>query len=138
MSPVVDDPAVLAEVRAVFEAYEDALMAYDVDRLDAFFWRDPRVVRYGEGECQYGHEAIAAFRRTKSTVPQRSLRNTAIRTFGTDFAVANTEFVHHGETRLGRQAQTWVRTEHGWRIVAAHVSFLDEGSAVLTDRACGS
>ena len=50
-------------------------------------------------------------------------------TNGTDFATANTEFVHVGETRLGRPTQTWVRMPEGWRIAAAHVSFLLDGSA---------
>lgn len=126
---VINDPATLAEMEAVFAAYEAALMAYDVDRLDAFFWHDPRVARFGEGECLYGIEAIARFRRTKTSVPNRTLRNTLITTFGRDHARADTEFVHEGETALGRQTQTWVRMPEGWRIVSAHVSFLPEGSA---------
>jgi len=28
--------------------------------------------------------------------------------------------------RVGRQMQTWVRFDEGWRIVAAHVSIIDE------------
>ncbi|MGB7178247.1 MAG: AtzH-like domain-containing protein, partial [Xanthobacteraceae bacterium] len=27
---------------------------------------------------------------------------------------------------VGRQMQTWVRVPHGWRVVAAHVSVIDE------------
>lgn len=125
----INDPTIIAEIEACFARYEAALGQYDPDTLDGFFWNDPRVIRYGEGECLYGHEAIAAFRRTVSTLPQRSLRNTTIMTFGRDYATANTEFVHDGETRLGRQTQTWVRMPEGWRITAAHVSFLDEGTA---------
>ncbi|MEO1091365.1 MAG: oxalurate catabolism protein HpxZ [Pseudomonadota bacterium] len=125
----VDDPKVIAELQALFAAYESALMDYDPDRLDAFFWKDARVARYGEGECLYGHDAIAAFRRTMTSVPKRALRNTRIHTYGRDFATADTEFVHDGETRLGRQTQNWVRFTEGWRIVSAHVSFLGEGTA---------
>ena len=44
--------------------------------------------------------------------------------FGRDFATANTEFIPFGSERIGRQSQTWVRTERGWKIVSAHVSFL--------------
>jgi len=29
-------------------------------------------------------------------------------------------------SRVGRQMQTWVRFAEGWRIVAAHVSIIDE------------
>ena len=122
---IVNDRETVREIETVFAAYEAALMDYDPDALDAFFWNDPRVLRYGEGECLYGHEAIAAFRRTKTSVPNRTLRNTTITTYGRDAATANTEFVHDGETSLGRQSQTWMRMPEGWRIVAAHVSFVE-------------
>jgi len=125
----INDPVILAEIRDCLTRYEAALMTYDPATLDGFFWRDPRVLRYGEGGCLYGHDAIAAFRRTVATVPQRTLRNTTFLTFGRDFATANTEFVHDGETALGRQTQTWVRMQEGWRITAAHVSFLGNGTA---------
>ncbi|MCR9085672.1 MAG: DUF3225 domain-containing protein [Rhodobacteraceae bacterium] len=82
-----------------------------------------------KGECLYGHLAIAAFRRTLTSLPQRTLRNTTIMTNGTDVVTANTEFVHVGKTRLGRSTQTWVRMPEGWRIAAAHGSFLLGGSA---------
>ena len=59
---VIDDPEILAEVRAAFAAYEAALVGNDVAALDAFFWRDARALRYGAGENLYGHAAIAAFR----------------------------------------------------------------------------
>jgi hypothetical protein len=29
-----------------------------------------------------------------------------------------------GRGPVGRQSQTWVRTDQGWKIVSAHVSFL--------------
>jgi len=128
---LINDPAIVAEIQACFARYEAALMTYDPDTLDSFFWNDPRVLRFGEGECLYGHAAIATFRRTVARVPQRSLRQTTIMTYGRNFATANTEFLHDGETRLGRQTQTWVRMAEGWRISAAHISFLGEGSAPI-------
>ncbi|MBJ3777633.1 oxalurate catabolism protein HpxZ [Acuticoccus mangrovi] len=123
----INDPEIVKEVEAAFQGYEAALMANDLENLDAYFWQDPQVLRYGAGECLYGHEAIAAYRRTRKTIPQRTLRNTTIMTYGRDFATANTEFVREGNARLGRQTQTWVRMPEGWRIVAAHVSLMDEG-----------
>jgi hypothetical protein len=33
----------------------------------------------------------------------------------------------HG--KVGRQMQTWVRCPEGWRVVAAHVSVIDEPTA---------
>jgi len=126
---IVNDPAVLAEVQAAFDAYEAALMANDLDALDALFWADARTVRYGPGQNLYGIEEIRAFRTARvGGSPQRSLMRTVITTFGRDFATANTEFQRVGAERLARQSQTWARTDAGWRVVAAHISFLGEGS----------
>jgi hypothetical protein len=30
--------------------------------------------------------------------------------------------------KVGRQMQTWVRFPHGWQVVAAHVSVIDEAA----------
>jgi uncharacterized protein (TIGR02246 family) len=126
---LINDPGVVAEVRAAFEAYEAALMANDLEALDGFFWPDARTVRYGPGQNLYGIEAIRAFRVGRvGGSPQRSLSQTVITTFGRDYATANTEFQREGADRPGRQSQTWARFEDGWRVVAAHISLLAEGS----------
>jgi hypothetical protein len=126
---LINDPQVLAEVRAAFEAYEAALMANDLEALDAFFWSDPRTVRYGPGQNLYGIGEIRAFRLARvGGSPQRTLDHTVITSFGRDYATANTEFQRAGAARPGRQSQTWVRLEGGWRVVAAHISLLAEGS----------
>ena len=128
-------PDVHAEVKAVFTLYEQALVGNDVERLDELFWPSEHTVRYGVGENLVGIEAIRAFRNARSPAGlARSLRNTVITTYGRDFAPAMTEFMRpafeeNGRlTRIGRQSQTWVRTERpghgGWRVVAAHVSVL--------------
>jgi 1-carboxybiuret hydrolase subunit AtzH-like protein len=106
----VNIPQMLAELTAAFEDYERAR---------------PHTLRYGVKELLYSHAEIARFRRARGAVDQRrSLRNTRITTFGRDFGVANTEYVPFGSDRIGRQSQTWVRTDGGWKIVSAHVSFL--------------
>jgi hypothetical protein len=116
---------VLAEVTAAFLRYEHALIANDVAALDTCFWDSSHSVRYGIAENQYGSEAIAEFRRTRPPVDlTRDLMNTLITTFGRDFATANTEFRDRSRGATGRQSQVWVRTDAGWRIVAAHVSML--------------
>lgn len=116
-------PAVVAEVRDVFEQYETALVTNDVATLDRLFWNSPHTIRYGATENLYGYEAIAAFRSARSTIGlERTLHNTVITTYGEDFATTNTEFIRSG--RQGRQSQTWMRTPEGWRVVAAHVSLL--------------
>ena len=121
----IDDPAVVAEVRAEFERYETALVANDREALVEFFLDSPTTVRYGIDDAQYGHEELAAFRRSQAVAtPPRDLQRTVITTFGRDLAVANTEFVPHGADVVGRQTQTWMRTDHGWKVVSAHVSWL--------------
>ena len=126
---IVNDPMVVAEVTAEFERYETALLGNDIATLNALFWNSPLTLRYGVGERLYGYDAIAAFRTARTGgSPQRVLANTIITTFGRDFATANTEFHRAGETRVGRQCQTWVRTANGWRIVSAHVSLEAEKS----------
>jgi hypothetical protein len=45
---------------------------------------------------------------------------------GRDFAIANTEFTRVGSARVGRQSQTWLRTNQGWKVASAHVSLLTE------------
>jgi hypothetical protein len=124
----VDLPEVVAEVRAAFEAYEQALVSNDVAALDGFFRDDPRTIRYGVGENLYGYEAIKAFRAARSPVGlARTRSKTVITTFGRDFALASTLF-HRTAGKVGRQMQTWVRFSEGWRVVAAHVSVIDAGA----------
>jgi hypothetical protein len=123
----INDPATLAEVEAAFAAYEAALMANDVNALDALFWESPQTLRYGVGENLYGYDAIAQFRKERpGGSPQRVLTRTVITTFGTDLATANTEFLRHGAGRIGRQSQTWVRTDAGWKVASAHVSMMGD------------
>lgn len=119
-------PDVHAEVSAIFALYEQALTSNDVTLLDQLFWDSPHTVRYGVGENLVGIEAIRAFRSARpSSGLARNLTRTVITTYGRDFATAMTEFQRTGQARSGRQSQTWVRFDEGWRVVAAHVSLLD-------------
>jgi len=125
---LIDDPAVLREVRAAFDAYEAALMANDLDALDALFWPSGHTVRIGPGQNLYGIAAIQAFRANRvGGSPRRSLLKVVITTFGRDFATATAEFQREGAPAPGRQTQTWVRFGDGWRVVGAHISMLGEG-----------
>jgi len=124
----IDLPEVVAEVTAAFERYEKALVSNDVAVLDSIFRDDPRVIRYGGGENLYGYQEIAAFRAARSPAGlARTLSKTVITTYGRDFAVASTLF-HRASMRgkVGRQMQTWLRCPEGWRVVAAHVSVIEE------------
>jgi hypothetical protein len=125
----IDLPDVLAEVTAQFARYEAALVSNDVAVLDELFRNDSRTLRYGINENLYGYEAIMAFRAGRSPVGlMRKTDKTVITTYGRASAVASTLFyrdVWSGK-KVGRQMQTWVRFPEGWRIVAAHVSIIDE------------
>jgi Protein of unknown function (DUF3225) len=126
----IDQPEVVAEVRTAFERYEQALVTNDVAALDAMFHDDPRTIRYGGAENLYGFRAIEAFRAARSPVGlARMIAKTVITAYGHDFAVASTLF-HRASTpgKVGRQMQTWVRFPEGWRVVAAHVSLIDEAN----------
>jgi len=124
----IDLPEVVAEVKAAFERYEQAINSNNVAVLDETFRNDPRTIRYGGGENLYGYKEIEAFRaRTRGARVQRTLAKTVITTYGRDFAVASTlTYTPAAPGRVGRQMQTWVRFPDGWRVVAAHVSAIDE------------
>ena len=92
-------PAVMAEVQAAFASYEKALMANNVDALQALFWDSPHTIRYGTGENLYGYTEIGAFRAARSPVGlARTTSRTVITTFGQDFATASTLFHRAGES----------------------------------------
>jgi hypothetical protein len=124
----IDLPDVLAEVTAQFERYEKALVSNDVTVLDELFRKDSRTLRYGIGENLYGFSEIASFRSARSPAGlMRKTARTVITTYGRDTAVASTLFYRDSAPgRVGRQMQTWVRFPQGWRIVAAHVSIIDD------------
>jgi hypothetical protein len=132
----IDLPEVVAEVTAAFNRYEKALVTNDVAVLDELFRNDPRTLRYGIGENLYGYEEIMAFRAGRSPIGLgRRTDKTVITTYGPDAAVASTLFYRDNAAgRVGRQMQTWVRFPEGWKIVAAHVSIIDEPGSRQTDQ----
>jgi len=123
----IDLPEVVAEVRAAFDRYEKALEDNDVAVLDATFRDDPRTIRYGGGENLYGFAEIASFRSARTPPGARAISRTVITAYGRDCAVASTLFRRPSAAgKVGRQMQTWVRFPEGWRVVAAHVSVIEE------------
>jgi hypothetical protein len=132
----VDLPDVLAEVTEQFARYEKALVTNDVTVLGELFRVDPRTLRYGAGENLYGHDAIMAFRAARSPAGlMRRTAGTVITTYGRDAAVASTLFYRDSAPgKVGRQMQTWVRFPEGWKIVAAHVSMIDDPGNKKTDQ----
>jgi len=128
VTPNIDIPEVKAEVEAAFFEYERALVTNDVGVLDRLFFDRATTIRYGIAENLYGHSEIAAFRAARSpTGLARTLERTVITTYGRDFAVASTLFRRDSVPgKIGRQMQTWVRTDDGWRVAAAHVSMIED------------
>jgi Protein of unknown function (DUF3225) len=124
----IDLPEVVAEVRAAYDRYNNAINSGTIAVLNDTFWNDPRTIRYGQAENLYGYKEIAGFRANARPLdPPRTLSRTVITTYGRDFAVASTltyRANQHG--KVGRQMQTWVRFPDGWHVVAAEVSTIDE------------
>lgn len=121
----INNPQTLAELTRQFGRYQQAIIDNDVAVLNELFWNSPHTLRYGTGENLYGHAEIAAFRgaRDPNSVA-RVVGKTVITSYGLDAATTNIQFTRAGRT--GRQSQAWIRMPEGWRIVAAHVSYMEE------------
>jgi hypothetical protein len=124
-------PEVVAEVEAMFQQYEKALVSNDIAALNALFRDSPHTVRYGANENLHGYSEIKSFRAARTPVAfGRTLSDTVITTYGRDFAVASTLYQRPSAPgRTGRQMQTWVRFPEGWRVVAAHISLMEPPKA---------
>ena len=121
------NPLVQAELSDVFVRYEVALVQGNQEELRDMFWDDPRTLRYGIADRQYGIDEITTWRNRQGPLPPgRRLFDTQITTFGDSAATVNTCFSYPGSHKIGRQSQTWVRFEGGWKIVSAHVSEVPE------------
>jgi hypothetical protein len=122
----VNLPEVRAELTAVSDRYEVALVSNDVPVLQELFWDSPHVVRFGASENLYGTAEIEAFRKARPAVglARTTLRREVV-TFGTDTGSVTVEFERtapDGSMLRGRQSQFWRRFPEGWRVVSAHVS----------------
>jgi hypothetical protein len=127
-TPEINRPDIVDEVTEAFRRYEEALVTNDVDTLVELFWDSPLTVRFGDAQSLYGHEEITAFRRARPAGDlRRDLDHVVITTYGTDAATASAEFFRTESGVRGRQMQTWIRTDAGWRVAAAHVSLLPPG-----------
>jgi hypothetical protein len=121
----IDLPEIVAEIKEVHDRYEAALIENDLNVLDALFWPDGRTIRFGPNGTLIGHASISSFRRGRPFKPlKRIVLTQHITTFGRNFAISNQVTRDVDTGGIVRQSQTWVRTEHGWRIVSAHVSTL--------------
>ena len=125
---LINDPATVAELAALYPLYETALVTNDVATLTAMFWDSPQVMRFGVSENLYGTTELEAFRAARPPAGlARTINRLSIVTFNRDYGSITLEFERitpEGRSIHGRQSQVWCRMEDGWRIVAAHVSLL--------------
>jgi hypothetical protein len=123
---MVNDPEVVAQIAALHEEYEAALVSNDVRKLTTFFWDSPHALRFGVSESLYGTEEIEAFRKNRPAIDlTRDVWNLRIVTFGSDCATVTLEYARKADRgRRGRQTQLWRKFEEGWKIVSAHVSLV--------------
>ena len=122
-------PEIVAEVSALFERYEQALIDKNVHVLDATFWNSPHTIRLANNEHGYGFDRIHAHRMARPPGPgtKEKRYRVDILTLGRDIATVNLVYKLRGKEMTGRQSQTWVRfPDVGWKVVSAHVSMIGE------------
>ncbi|MET0673528.1 MAG: AtzH-like domain-containing protein [Microbacterium pygmaeum] len=109
------------DLRAAFDAYERAIMANDLDALDAFFVRSDETMRGDGAGLLVGHDAISAFRGLRGGVPPRTIERVEYRPLADDVAllVSVSRFAGGG---TGLQTQIWRLVDGDWLITAAHVT----------------
>ncbi|MEV8240117.1 AtzH-like domain-containing protein [Microbacterium testaceum] len=119
-APGVPQP-IAADLRDAFDAYERAIVANDLDALDAFFAPGPDTLRGDPAGLLVGHEAISGFRSLRGGVPPRDITDVHYRPLGPDVALLMSVSRFRGGGR-GLQTQVWQRIDGSWLITAAHVA----------------
>jgi len=114
-------PAEPEGLRDAVLAYEAALMADDVERLDDWFEPGPDTLRGDASGLLVGHDAISAFRRARGGAPARTVSRLELRALGDGLGVA-VLVVGPAAGGHGMLTQVWRRTDGRWRIVAAQVA----------------
>lgn len=109
------------DLLAAFLDYERAILANDLDALDAWFAPGDDTLRGDDAGLLVGHDAISAFRSLRGGVGARDIERIEHRPLADDVAllVSVSRFRAGGR---GLQTQVWTRTADGWRITVAHVS----------------
>ncbi|WP_298743007.1 AtzH-like domain-containing protein [uncultured Microbacterium sp.] len=110
-----------ADLRAAFDAYEAAILANDLDALDAAFAPGADTMRGDGAGLLVGHDTISAFRGLRGGVPPRTIERIEYRPLADDVAllVSVSRFRGGG---TGLQTQVWERLDGCWLITAAHVT----------------
>ncbi|WP_439591260.1 AtzH-like domain-containing protein [Microbacterium sp.] len=109
------------DLLAAFERYEAAIVANDVEVLDASFAPASETLRGDGAGLLVGFEAISAFRGLRAGVPARSIERIEYRALATDAALLVSVSRYAGGG-TGLQTQVWQRIDGTWLITAAHVT----------------
>lgn len=115
------DHGIPDDLSRAFAEYERAILANDLDVLDASFSRRPGTMRGDHAGLLVGHDAISAFRSTRGGVPTRSIERIEYRPLGADIALLVSVSRYAGGG-TGLQTQIWEREDDCWLIVSAHVT----------------
>jgi hypothetical protein len=116
-----------AEVLAAFHRYEGALRDGDVAVMTDSFADSPELIRFGITDLQVGSAEVVRWRLSQPPLPAgRHLFDTRVMVLSPEIAVVTTLFDYPGESSVGRQSQTWKRSEKGWQVVHAHVSVVEK------------
>jgi hypothetical protein len=122
---LINEPDVVKEIETIFAQYDEALGKNDVAALNAYFWDSPLTVRFGNTENLYGFAEIKAYRSNQVIGTPLIREKVVIVTYGNNFATVSAGNQASGG-KVGRTMQTWIKFPEGWKIVAAHVSTMNE------------
>lgn len=123
------DLAPTPELLAAFEAYERAILANDLEALDAAFAPRPTTMRADAAGLLVGHDAISDFRGLRGGVAPREIVRLETRVLG-PHVVLLVSVSCYQDGGQGVQTQVWERIDGQWLITAAHVT----GRAQAFDR----
>ena len=131
------DAMIPGDLRDAFDAYERAIVANDLDALDAFFAPGDDTLRGDTAGLLIGHDAISGFRALRGGVPPRQITEVHYRPLargGEAVVSGSSEQSTDGDVALlvsvsafrgggrGLQTQVWQRIDGRWLIVVAHVT----------------
>ena len=128
----IDDPETKAEVEAAFADLRARAGRQRRRGARPLLLPDEAAIRYRRGRepLWLSRRSGRSARRARRPGSRANWRGPRIVAYGRDCAVAATLFRRESAPgKIGRQMQTWVRFAEGWRIVAAHVSVIDDPAA---------
>ncbi|WP_293780212.1 AtzH-like domain-containing protein [uncultured Aeromicrobium sp.] len=117
--PIAD--AIPPDLLAAFYAYERAILANDLDVLDAAFAPGAHTMRGDAAGLLVGHEAISAFRAVRGGVPARTIERIEYRRLADDVGLL-VSLSRYAGGGTGLQTQIWQLLAGRWLITAAHVT----------------